>query len=369
MRRTCGCLAALVAVCLGWSAGAQAAGTFVLCSTGKGRAIVLPGKSGKCARHQHAIALASAAALSAAEHKVSSQQSEIGSLHTDLTSKQNAIATLEGQVKGLSNTLAGVTRQGNTLRFTGMNLQILSGSGATNGPVNGLGNLIIGYDEHPGTQSGSHNLVLGDRQTFTSYGGVIAGRGNTVSGPFGDAFGADNTASGESSSVTGGEQNAAQGNQSSVLGGELNLASDAFSSVVSGCENLAGSGSPMSGSCATSGAEAVLGGFENTASGLEATVSGGEVGSASGGAASVAGGQFNVAGGGGSAVAGGDDNSASGTFASILGGFSNFATTFDASVSGGESNTASGTGSSVLGGEGNTASGNCQAIPAAPGSC
>src|SRR5262249_17051572 len=67
-----------------------------------------------------------------------------------------------------------------TIQVTGANLQIVSGSGKTNGPVNGAGNLIIGYDdvaECPTEtefcnqplppQTGSHNLVLGTSQEYT----------------------------------------------------------------------------------------------------------------------------------------------------------------------------------------------------------
>src|SRR5205807_9418104 len=36
-----------------------------------------------------------------------------------------------------------------TVRFAAVNVQIVSGSGATNGAVNGTGNLVIGYDENP----------------------------------------------------------------------------------------------------------------------------------------------------------------------------------------------------------------------------
>jgi hypothetical protein len=217
-----------------------------------------------------------------------------------------------------------------TIEFSGVNVEVLSGAGKTNAAVNGEGNLIIGYNELPGTQTGSHNLVIGDGHSFTSYGGLVAGHDNTVSGPY--------------ATVAGGEGNVATGAEAAVMGGTLNLASGAFSSVAGGCENLSGSGSPLSGSC-TEGAQSILGGFENTASGVESTVSGGEVNAANGGAASIAGGQFNTASGGAASVAGGDENEAS------------------------ESNTASATASSVLGGDGNTASSNCQAIPAAPGAC
>jgi hypothetical protein len=242
--------------------------------------------------------------------------SEVGALQSDDTA-------LRGEVNALKALLAGVTRSGNALVFSGMNVQLESGAGSTSATPNGLGNLIIGYNEHPGTQTGSNNLVLGDGNSFTSFGGLVAGNSNTISAAY-----------------------------ATVTGGHFNLASDPFSSVAGGCENVAGGASALSGTC-LNGAEAVLGGFENSATGLESTVSGGEVGTASGGAASIAGGQFGTASGGGASVAGGNVNTASGSFSSILGGFSNSATTFEATVSGGSSN---------------TASAHCQAIPAAPGS-
>ncbi|MGH7288214.1 MAG: hypothetical protein ACREI8_09390, partial [Myxococcota bacterium] len=58
----------------------------------------------------------------------------------------------------------------------GVNVQVVSGSGATEGLVNGLGNLIVGYNEDvaqntciprvgcvnpPAIRTGSHNLVIG----------------------------------------------------------------------------------------------------------------------------------------------------------------------------------------------------------------
>src|SRR5262245_47100631 len=64
-----------------------------------------------------------------------------------------------------------------TIQVTGANLQIVSGSGKTNGPVNGAGNLIIGYADEadcteiefcgtPQIHTGSHNLVLGTSQSY-----------------------------------------------------------------------------------------------------------------------------------------------------------------------------------------------------------
>lgn len=79
-----------------------------------------------------------------------------------------------------------VDDSGNTvhaLRITG-NVQIVNGSGATYGTWNGLGNLVIGYNERdPGfgpytDRHGSHNLVLGYGNSYATGSGIIAGIDN-----------------------------------------------------------------------------------------------------------------------------------------------------------------------------------------------
>jgi hypothetical protein len=69
-----------------------------------------------------------------------------------------------------------------TMRFTGVNVQIVLGSGSTDGAVNGEGNLVLGYDESPGAQSGSHNLILGLGQASTSYGAILGKAHNSATG-------------------------------------------------------------------------------------------------------------------------------------------------------------------------------------------
>src|SRR6266566_1891986 len=68
-----------------------------------------------------------------------------------------------------------------TARFSGVNVQVVNGEGHT-GSVNGEGNLVIGYDEHLAEreQTGSHNLILGEQQKFTSVGGLLAGAFNAA---------------------------------------------------------------------------------------------------------------------------------------------------------------------------------------------
>ena len=255
-----------------------------------------------------------------------------------------------------------------TVVFNAVNVQIVSGSGSTAGTVNGEGNLVVGYAEntsgHP--QTGSNNVIVGSNNGWNSYGSIVGGFSNQALSKYSTVVGADSSASGGYNLVSG-YHNKATGQFATATGGRYNLASGNASAVVGGCLNVAGTGT-IPGSCATD-QQSVLGGFKNTASGLEATVSGGEVGAASGSVASVSGGEFNDATGGGSSISGGQASTASGTFASISGGFGNLANGSEASVSGGEDNTAQNSDASILGGHSNSTSADCQAIPAAPGTC
>src|SRR6185503_15556504 len=121
---------------------------------------------------------------------------------------------------------------------------IVNGSGHTGRATNGLGNVVIGYDEHPSgyDQTGSHNLVLGENQQFGSYGGIAGGYHNTLTAPFSAAFGAFNTANGTASSVSGGDTNTASGSGSSVSGGYSNTADGYLSSILGGAEHTVSAG-------------------------------------------------------------------------------------------------------------------------------
>jgi len=202
-----------------------------------------------------------------------------------------------------------------TIQVSSANLQILSGLGPSTGEVtevNGAGNLIIGYDEYPGTQTGSENLVLGAGQTYTSYGAILGGAGNTASGPGSVAFGYANRATGEYSSVSGGRTNIATGSWSSASGGSYGAAIGGGSSVSGGYFNIASGGS-----------SSISGGYFNTASGEFVSVSGGFSNTASGWGSSLSGGDKNRAKGDYSSVNGGLKNTASGRFSTILGGKEN----------------------------------------------
>jgi len=161
-----------------------------------------------------------------------------------------------------------------TIRFTGVNVQVVNGLESTNGfpfdpdsvdpldtVVNSVGNLIVGYNElgnpHGDDRNGSHNIVVGHGNSYTSFGGFVGPYDNMTSAPF--------------ASVTGGQRNRASGLGSSVSGGWYNMASGGFSSVTGGLKNTA-----------SGWASSVSGGIYNTAGGWRSSVSGGNTRSVSG---------------------------------------------------------------------------------------
>ncbi len=284
------------------------------------------------------------------QDSVTTLQADLATTQTDLAAAKSNIATLQSQMTTVnaSNVMAlepylAVTTSGTPKAlFSGINLQIVNGAGTTY-TVNGRGNLIIGYDEvrtdatyfcsngnyadqatctaNGGTwavnhKTGSHYLVVGSRNNYSQYGGIVAGYRNTATNSYACVIaGESNTARGYAASVSGGWQNTASGNESSVSGGAVNTASG-FSSSVSGGD----------GNTASAYYSSVSGGYLNTASSNCSSVSGGYSSTASGQYSSVSGGYYNtaigycahVSGGGDGTLAGG--NTASTSYSSILGG-------------------------------------------------
>jgi hypothetical protein len=92
---------------------------------------------------------------------------------------------------------------------------IRSSQGRTSG-INELGNLILGYNAERvpaefNIRSGSYNLILGDSYNYSSYGGLVAGYGITISGEYAsESGGTFNQAIGYAASVSSGGSNAAE---------------------------------------------------------------------------------------------------------------------------------------------------------------
>ena len=217
-------------------------------------------------------------------------------------------ALKSGTVQGLDGILARldvleqklqtVSYDGSTLLVSGANLHIVNGTGTTE-TANGLGNLIVGYNElregGNDDRSGSHNIAVGKGHNFSSYGGLVAGDENTISGSF--------------ACIAGGQRNSAGGNYASVSGGIGNMAIGEFA--------WAGGGSSNS---AIGGASSISSGYACVADGVYSSVNGGRHNTASGQHSSVSGGQDNIAGGDHGSVGGGSHNIASGDSALHRGG-------------------------------------------------
>ena len=206
------------------------------------------------------------------QSQLSSLQSTVSGVQGTVSDVQGTLSSVQSATKALSTTFNGVTRTTDvdgyaTLQFSGMNVQVVNGTGEEYDD-NGLGNLIVGYNDNDSDfpRTGSHNLVTGDDSGWSSYGGLIAGEGNESTDYY--------------ASVTGGYNNIASGAEAVVSGGGSNRAT---------AENAA-----------------VLGGADDTVSGL---------------AASVAGGFDNIANLGNASVTGGDDNTAHGSLSWIGGGY------------------------------------------------
>lgn len=168
----------------------------------------------------------------------------------DIAALQAQVTSLEGKVTALQQLLQPVSRIENTLVISGANLQIVNGTGATDGAPNGLGNLIIGYNEERvasdtdpnpvNARTGSHMLVVGKENNYTSFGGIVVGNYNATSGPFASVSGGHfNQASGAVAVISGGEANKASGLAAAVSGGSNNEATQYGATVSGGALNKA----------------------------------------------------------------------------------------------------------------------------------
>ena len=190
------------------------------------------------------------ALVTALQTQVNTQEaSQITALQMQLSGQARRVAALE-------NLLMHFSREGDNVFITGANLNIVNGLGATNGNVdspesadpgrivtNGLGNLIVGYNEilqASVARSGSHNVVIGPGHSFASSGGLVAGYSNSISGPYAAVTGGDeNMAAGLAASVSGGSHNSALGVAASVIAGYHNTAAGDYSVALGGADAFA----------------------------------------------------------------------------------------------------------------------------------
>lgn len=268
------------------------------------------------------------ARIAALEAAVETLQTDLATANATINALQTRIAAIEGNtVLALDGLLFLDNTNGYaTAQFRGVNVQVVNGTGATH-IVNGLGNLIVGYNNPrdfgvavcsdgkydnetacvaagriwaQNHKTGSHNIVGGDQNSYSSYGGVVFGWYNAINRYYTAVTGGTlNVASGPTASISGGAQNTASGGSSNIGGGIQNTASGSHASI------SGGNGNTSSGFVSS-----VSGGWGNNASGYLTSVSGGAQNTASGDTASVSGGRQNTSSGAYASVSGGNNRSA-----------------------------------------------------------
>jgi hypothetical protein len=189
------------------------------------------------------------------EKRLAALETKVADLAQVNTSQAAEIAALKQRLSQAEAKLVHVSVEGTEMYITGANVNIRNGLGATNGnpddpqstnpsatAVNGLGNLVIGYNAGGFSvdRGGSHYLVLGDFNNYSSFGGIAAGWDNFASGPYASTLGGrSNDAEAAFSSIVGGAFNLTDGNTASILGGNDNRASAIDATVCGGSGNRA----------------------------------------------------------------------------------------------------------------------------------
>ena len=197
--------------------------------------------------------------LAAARNELTAANTARQSLQVQFSAIQRQMEALATEVRGLrSNSVLDlngyltfdISSGYPTALFRGVNVQIVNGTGETQ-TATGTGNLIVGYNrpsvgsficslgvtESAATcqanhglwaqshKSGSHNIIGGDFNSYSSWGGLVMGMENAMSAPF--------------ASIGGGARNRAEGSFASISGGSFNTASGVYGNVAGGFDNHA----------------------------------------------------------------------------------------------------------------------------------
>jgi hypothetical protein len=237
------------------------------------------------AQQQSAQPADPAAQIRALKRQVGALQATVNNLRSELAAEAAARQGVQAQLSGIVRRLSSLQDSVRAMQassvldlngylsfdnssgyptavFRGINVQVVNGLGNTQ-TVNGLGNLIVGYNRPrvtgascslgyytaqndcvnsggiwaPSHKTGSHNLVGGDLNNYSSWGGLVLGSENSISAPFAVVTGgAGNHARGDFSAVSGGSTNSTGAMYSTVTGGSNNTALGPFSSVNGGSQ-------------------------------------------------------------------------------------------------------------------------------------
>lgn len=143
---------------------------------------------------------------------INNNSTEIEELQQSITQINQSISEItsnailvENRVTELEEKTQFISVEGQTTLFSSTNVQIVNGSGLT-GTENGLGNLIIGYnemDEHLAcygvepVRTGSHCLVVGSNNSYSGTGSSVLGHMSGVHGDYSTVIGCGRTVRGD----------------------------------------------------------------------------------------------------------------------------------------------------------------------------
>lgn len=176
--------------------------------------------------------------LAALESKYATQQTTIAQQQIQITSLQSENATLRSwktivspKIEASFDRTKYMIVSGNDTIFRGTNVFVQKGASAGDVSTNGLGNLIVGFNNpRAGAgnfRNGSHNIVLGDGLNYSGHHNLIGGFVNTLQGNYSAML------SGRYNTLGGG------GDQfSTVLTGENNRSYAQFGFMGTGQDNL-----------------------------------------------------------------------------------------------------------------------------------
>jgi hypothetical protein len=269
------------------------------------------------------------------------QRIRAAALAADAAVVADASGVAEQNAEILWSLFEGVSRTTDGIAFEALDVHVRSGLGSTYhsgslgalGAPNGLGNVIIGYDEDDGrpedATTGSHNLVVGPGHTYQGFGALLVGRGGTAGEHSAGALvvGLRGLADAHYAATIAGEFSSAEGAGAVVIGGRGSAASGVDAIVVGGAASMASGARATAvggvASAATGASAVAIGGQDSDAAGESSVVVAG-LGNATEDDDTVAiGGAGNLVDGDLAVAAGGSDNRARGYLTVTVGGQNN----------------------------------------------
>ncbi len=160
------------------------------------------------------------------------QSGGLPAIETRLSTLETDVSRLKGKTEPLT-LVPGTALKPPEVVFSGVNVRIVNGLGRTD-TMNSVGNLIVGYNElrtgprqelevpnDPAInhRAGSHNIILGTKNNYAGFGGLVAGETNMIDGPCAAVLGGLNNYAMGRTSILAGCYNRASGEYSSIAGG------------------------------------------------------------------------------------------------------------------------------------------------------